>query len=252
VRILICIQGPYGERIVENIERLNPGGWRVESFTLPTGLPAIMDAPSQHLSGYLPETELIIFLSESSAAGQLIPHIARITGAKGVIAPIDNKSWLPLGLKGQVQEELNAMGVGSAFPKNFCTLTESTYGYGESAEPYECEMISSFAKYFGRPRIRTIIDPETGIIQAVDVQRGSPCGSTYHTAKKIVGMSAKEAVPKAGLVCVQYPCLATMEMEQIDKGLYNTLMHLSGQILNEELEAQTDPSCRVSAEEGSG
>jgi len=243
MRIVISIQGPYGERIVENIKTHNPDGWGVETFNLPTGLPPIIDEPSEYLPGNLPEADLIIFLSESSPAAQLIPHIARMTGAKGVIAPIDNKLWLRLGLKGQVQRELDAMGVGSAFPKNFCTLRETTYGYRDSAQPYECEIISRFAKYFGRPRIRTRIHPETGTIEAVEVLRGSPCGSTYHTARSILGMSAKEAVPKAGLVCVQYPCLASMQMEQIDKGLYNTLMHLSGQIFNEELEPQVSPFC---------
>jgi len=164
MRISVFIQGPYGERIVENIRTHNPDGWRVESFSLPMALPPIIDEPSDYLPGNLPETDLIIFLSESSPAPQLIPNIARMAGAKGVLAPIDNKSWLPLGLKGQVQRELDAMGIGSAFPRNFCTLTETTYGYRDSSQGYECEIISRFAKYFGRSRFQARIHPENGTI----------------------------------------------------------------------------------------
>ena len=40
---------------------------------------------------------------------------------------------------------------------------------------------------------------------------------------------------------MQFPCLASMTMEQIDKGLYNTLMHLSGQIFNERMLPHLQP-----------
>jgi len=241
MRILVIVQGSYGERIVKNLRTHNPNSWEIESVTLPMALPAIIDEPSEYLPGNLPECDLVIFLSESPQAPQLIPDIARATRAKGVIAPIDHSAWMPMGLKGQVQRELASMGVGSAFPKNFCTLTETTYGYRESAQPYDCEVISAFARHFGRPRLRAQIDLGTRTIEAVEIERCSPCGSTYHAARKIIGMSVDEAVPRAGLICMHYPCLASMHMEQIDRGLYNTLMHLSGQIFNEELEPQVSP-----------
>lgn len=48
-------------------------------------------------------------------------------------------------------------------------------------------------------------------------------------------------LPQERLVCMHYPCLGSMQMKQIDKGLYNTLMHLSGQILNEQMEPHLTP-----------
>jgi thymidylate synthase len=241
MKILIVTQGAYGHRIVDNITRRGPSDWQIASVSLPLNLPYIIDAPEEHLPESLPQADLIIFLSESQNAPQLIPDLIPLTGAKGVIVPIENSSWMSLGLKGQVKEALDRMGVGSVFPKNFCTLTDNTYGYGDRAETYECKIISQFAHHFGRPEFRIHVNPETNIIEDIEVLRCSPCGSTYHGVEKTVGMHVDEALPKAGLICMQFPCLASMTMEQIDKGLYNTLMHLSGQIFNERMLPHLEP-----------
>ncbi len=241
MKILIVIQGPYGERIVENIGKRAPSDWEVETLSLPMGLPVLMEEPEEFIPGPLPQVDLLIFLSESSQAPQLIPDMVKLTGAKGMIAPIDHSAWMPLGLKGQIREELASMGAGSAFPKNFCTLTEKTYGYGSSAETYENGIISEFARYFGRPEFKVHVNPETKIIEDIEIIRSSPCGSTHHAVTKTIGKRADEALPQAGLICMHYPCLASMQMEHIDKGLYNTLMHLSGQIFNEQMKPYLKP-----------
>ena len=75
----------------------------------------------------------------------------------------------------------------------------------------------------------------------MEVERGSPCGSSHHTAAGLIGIHADEAVPKAGLICHHYPCQASMQQEQIDKALYDTLMHLSGYVVNEDVEEQVKP-----------
>ncbi len=241
MNILITTQGAYGHRIVENIKKHGPSDWKIDSVSIPLNLPYIIDAPEEHLPEFLPQVDLIIFLSESQNAPQLIPDLIPLTGAKGVIVPIENSSWMSLGLKGQVKEELDRMGVGSVFPKNFCTLTDKTFGYGDRAETYECEIISQFAQHFGSPEFRIHVNPETNIIEDIEVVRCSPCGSTFHGVEKTIGTHVDEALPKAGLICMQFPCLASMTMEQIDKGLYNTLMHLSGQIFNERMLPHLEP-----------
>jgi hypothetical protein len=241
VKILVVIQGAYGKRILRHLETHCPKDWEINFIDLPMSLPLIIDEPEEFIPQTIPSSDLILFLSESAAASQLIPDIARCAHAKGVIAPIDHSSWLPMGLKGQVKEKLNALGIGSAFPKNFCTLTRNTYGYRDSAEPYENAVISEFATYFGRPKLEVKVDPKTRTIKDIVVQRSSACGSTYHAVKKIIGWSVDEVIPKAGLFCMQYPCLASMQMEHIDKDLYNTLMHLSGQIFNDQLEPHLSP-----------
>ena len=241
MKILIVIQGLYGERIVDNINTHSPQGWKIVSICLSKNLPPIIDEPEDFIPETVPKADLVIFLSESAEASQLIADIALLSGAEGVIAPVDHSSWLPRGLAGQAKEALDKRGIGSVFPKNFCTLTRRTYGYRDCAEPYENPIISEFATYFGRPKLKVDIDPDTRRIKAIRVKRCSPCGSTYHAVDKIIGLSVDKAIPTAGLICMQYPCLASMEMEHIDKGLYNTLMHLSGQIFNDQLAPHLEP-----------
>jgi len=213
----------------------------VESIALPRALPAIIDDPKEFIAQDLPQADLVVFLSESPQAPQLIPDVATMTGTRAVIAPIDNTSWMPSGLKNQMQKELIKLGISSAFPKTFCTLTENSYGYHRSAASYENELIATFARHFGWPKLKITVNPETKIIEAVEVERGAPCGSTHHAAAGLVGVSADEAVPKAGLICHHYPCQASMQQEQIDRAFYDTLMHLSGYVINEEVEEQVKP-----------
>lgn len=238
---LIVIQGPYGERIVRNIKERTPTDWSIESIKLPIGLPALIDDPADFLPLELPQSDLVVFLSESAQAPQLIPDVVAMTGAKALIAPIDNSQWMPTGLKNQIQRELAAKGIASAFPKTFCTLTETSCGYRHASETYRSEIIAAFAEHFGKPTFRVTVNPATRLIESVDVLRGAPCGSSHHAAKGLIGLHADDAVPKAGLIAHHYPCQASMQAEQIDKSLYDTLMHLSGYVVNEDIEAQVKP-----------
>jgi len=241
LRILIVVQGPYGERIERHIREHSPSDWIVESIRLTTALPPLIDEPEEFLPHDLPASDLIVFLSETEQAPQLIPDIVDITGAKAVVVPIDNSQWVPTGLKNQIQQELQSKGIGSAWPKTFCTLTETGYGYRHAGESYQNEIIAEFARYFGRPKLKIKVNPQTRIIEAAEVERGAPCGSTHHTAAGLSGVHADDAVPKAGLICHHYPCQASMQAEQIDKSLYDTLMHLSGYVVNEDVEEQVKP-----------
>ena len=152
---------------------------------------------------------------------------------KPVIALIDNSAWLPAGLKNQLKRELTEIGVTSVFPKTFCTLTESRAGFGRKAEPYENEYIASFARHFGKPKMKVKVDSKSRTIMEIVVERGAPCGSTHFTAQRLVGMTIDEAVPQAGLIAHTYPCLASMQNEQIDNDLFEPLMHVSGYVMNE-------------------
>lgn len=241
MKILIVVQGPYGERIEKHIRDKSPSTWIINTFMLTTALPPLVDDPDEFLPLELPASDLIVFLSETEQAPQLIPDLVTMTGAKAVIAPIDNSQWVPMGLKNQIQRELTAKGIGSAWPKTFCTLTESGYGYRHAGESYKDENIAEFARYFGRPRLHIKVNPDTKLIESVKVERGAPCGSTHHTAQGLIGIHADDAVPRAGLICHHYPCQASMQAEQIDKQLYDTLMHLSGYVVNDDVEEQVKP-----------
>jgi len=221
VRLLILIASQYGERIVAHLYQHAPDNWHVMSIPSPMGLPPVVDEAEEYLPAGLLDANLVLYLGESERAAQLLPAIAARTGAQAIIAPIDNAGWIPPGLRGQLTRELRAMGVEIVFPEPFCSLTEDGLG----------AVTGEFAQRFGRPRLNVRIDPATQALAEIVVERGSPCGSTHFAAEKARGLPVTEAIPHAGLICLHYPCLASMQPEQTESGV-ETLMHTSGKIFN--------------------
>lgn len=241
MRILAVIQGNYGQRIVDHINLRGPAGWKVDTFKPPPWLTMVVDDPDEFLRQNVAQADLVLALGESRPLAQLLPDIARYANAKAVLCPIDNSDWVPTALKNQVQKALEEAGVESVFPKPFCTLTEETAGYGAVAQPYSSRTVSEFATHFGKPRFDVKVDERTGTIEEVQVTRGSACGSTEYAARKLEGTSVDTAVPKAGLLNHQYPCLASTKREPIDDEMVDTLMHVSSYMVNEELEEKLAP-----------
>jgi thymidylate synthase len=214
MRILIAIQGHYGQRIADNIRNCGPAGWKVFSFTFPQNLPAVIDEAGEFLPKELPVADLLISLGEHPAVAQMIPDIVKKSEAKAVIAPADNRTWLPPGLAKQIKRKLESMGVDMVYPVPFCTLSEK-----DSRNPF----ILEFAKYFGKPELDIELDVDK--LKRVGVARGTPCGCTPYVAGGLIGIWERDAVEKAGLLHHQYPCLSTMVMDQ---EFEDTLMHRAG------------------------
>ena len=127
------------------------------------------------------------------------------------------------------------MGVAAIFPLPFCSLTQEHSGFGRWDEPYRKSPVTCFARHFGRPSFTLKTDGDGQRIEEVVVIRGAPCGSTHFTAAKKKGTLVAEVVPSGGLIALHYPCLDSMHLQRID-GQVETLMHVSGRIVNEELE----------------
>jgi len=233
MRILVLIQGGYGQRVVDNLRKKAPS-WIVNTFHVPLIQEIIVDAPELFLPDSLPSSDLLLHLAESPQAAQLLPAIAELAGSKAVIASIDSSAWIPAGLRNQLRRELELKGVTIVFPEPLCSLDEKTVGFGETAQPYTNEIIREFSRHFGKP-ILDVTLTEDGQIMEARVLRGSPCGSTEYTVGLLKGLPANKAVPTSGLMCLSYPCLASMKFEQTDSGL-NTIMHNSGRIFNEGME----------------
>ncbi|MGD0352839.1 MAG: DUF166 family protein [Dehalococcoidia bacterium] len=214
MRVLVAIQGHYGQRIADNIRKCGPAGWKVYTFTFAQDLPAIIDDAGEFLPKELPAADLLISLGEHPGVAQIIPDMVKKSGAKAVIAPADNRTWLPPGLAKQIKRKLESMGVDMVYPVPFCTLTEK-----DSQNPH----IKEFAKYFGKPELDIELDKDR--IKRVAVIRGAPCGCTPYVADGLVGIWERDAVEKAGLLHHQYPCLSTMVMDQ---EFEDTLMHRAG------------------------
>jgi hypothetical protein len=243
MRILAVISGDYGARHVNNIREHGPNEWVIESWDAPTALPLIIDYPEDYLPESLPGADLILALAEHKGVAELLPQIAEMTGARAVIAPVDNEAWLPRGLARQLRGWLERQGVACVTPKPFCSLTETHFGVTRRQKiSYQEPLIAEFAKHFGCPSFEIQVDPETRLITAAAVRRDAACGCAAYVAERLVGISADEAEQEGGMLHHHYPCLASMG---IDIDFSDTLMHVSGNIMRDEIADQVKQYKRV-------
>jgi hypothetical protein len=228
LRLLVVTQDVYGQRIADNIRQSAPEHWIVQQWAVPT---ALLDAPAPRrlLPPMLPSFELIVCLGQSPRVAQMLPDIARMTGAQGVIAPIDDEQWLPSELMESLRAGLEQMGVSSVFPRPFCTLTEARYNtHGQEVE-FTDGPIREFASFYGRPALKISTDAHTRAVQ-VDVLRDGPCGCARYMAQQLTGLPADQVGQQARDLQHQFPCLAS----RVPDSSYGVpLIQIANQILQE-------------------
>jgi hypothetical protein len=239
MRILGVITGEYGERHLSNVRQHAPDEWTVEQWRAPSRFPIVIDYPDEFVPDDLPAADLILSFPEVSGVAELIPDVVKATGASAVIAAVDNEAWLPRGLARQLRGWLERMDVVCVTPKPLCSLTETDYGVARRQRmPYEDPLISEFARYFGQPDLRLTVDPSSKTIMTAEVTRDAVCGCARYVAERLVGVSADDAEQEAGLLHHHYPCLASMG---IDVDFSDTLMHVSGNVLKDNVAEQVRP-----------
>ena len=196
----------------------------------------MVDYPEDYLPEMFAPADLILALGEHRGVAELIPDVARMSGAAAVIAPVDREEWLPRGLARQLRGWLADLGVVCVTPKPFCSLTETDYGVQRRQRlPYDHALIQQFARFFGRPELRISVDEGSGAVSDVTVLRDACCGCARFVAHGLVGVDVTEASEKAGLLHHHYPCLASMG---IDPDFGDTLLHVSGNILKDKVAEQ--------------
>ena len=241
MHILAIISGEYGQRHVDNVREHAPSDWTIEVWKAPAILPPIVDYPEDYVPEDLPRADLILSFGENKGIAELLPDVARVTGARSVLAAIDNEAWLPRGLARQLRGWLKKMDVACVTPKPLCSLTETHYRIGRGRQQlieYDDPLIAEFARYFGKPELRITVDPETRQISAAQVQRDAVCGCARYVAQRLVGVAVDDAEQEAGLLHHHYPCLASMG---VDADYGDTLMHISGNVLKDNVGAQIKP-----------
>ena len=243
MKILAIVSGEYGRRHVGNIRAHGPTDWEVETWQAPTVLPPVVDYPEDYLPEAFDAADLILALGEHRGIIELVPDIARMSRAAAVIAPVDREEWLPRGLARQLRGWLGDIGVACVTPKPFCSLTETEYGVQRRQRlAYDHLLIQQFAQFFGRPQLRITVDERAHAVCSVKVLRDACCGCARFVARELVGVDAAEASEKAGLLHHHYPCLASMG---IDPDFGDTLLHVSGNILKDEVSDQIRPHVTV-------
>jgi hypothetical protein len=179
MRILAIISGEYGQRHVDNVRMNAPPDWTIEVWQAPAILPPIVDYPEDYVPEDLPPADLILSFAENKGVAELLPDVARVTGARAVLAAIDNEAWLPRGLARQLRGWLADVGVACVTPKPLCSLTETDYRIGRNRNQrieYEDPLIAEFARHFGQPELSISVDPDTRQITEAEVRRDAVCG----------------------------------------------------------------------------
>ncbi len=147
MRILAIISGEYGQRHVDNIRAHGPAEWQIEVWRAPAVLPPVVDYPEDFLPDSLPAADLLLSFGEHKGIAELLPDVARMTGAQAVIAAVDNEAWLPRGLARQLRGWLKDIGVACVTPKPLCSLTETHYSVGRRQQiAYDNALSAQFAR----------------------------------------------------------------------------------------------------------
>jgi hypothetical protein len=222
LRLLVFTQGDYGERILGNICLHAPETWVIGHTKIPDSLPSIVEEPGElveslELNG---EWDLVLFLGQSPSAFTLLPEVMSSLSAEAVIVPIDDYTWLPLGLERQIRPELEELGVHAVFPRTFCTLA-----------PVGIASIDEFAELFGAPVLE--LEVSGGVIESVNVGRGAPCGSTLYMAERLPGTKVGEAPARAATLVQIYPCLASRRIERL---LGDAPIHIAAHVAGKAVE----------------
>lgn len=195
----------------------------------PSELPAFIDNPEKYMPRKVPKADLCVASGLHKDLLLELPHHIQKVNMKGLIVPIEDFNEVPSGLREQVEERCQELGLEHAFPKPFCSL-----------QPVENRpVISRFVTELkvGRPllEISTVKRGKREVIDSSIVRRSAPCGSTWYVARKLVGVETSrevlyDAVAKAHH---SYPCTATMN---VDPEVKEPILHMGGYVIREEVE----------------
>lgn len=225
MNILAVVTGEFGRRKAQTLREHGPKTWTINTWTAPTHFPIVIDEPRDFLPATLPSADLILAVGEHPGIAELLPDVAKMTGARAMIAPVDRVEWMPKGLMNQLRGWMKEVGVECVFPKPFCSLTEKSYSLRGQRVEYDNTLIAEFAHYFGKPAVKVQVDEGSGTIASVQVERDATCGCMRYVAREIVGTKVDDAEFRAGMLHHHYPCLASMG---IDPDYSDTLLHISG------------------------
>jgi len=247
--LVFIYSGEYAERVIRNLINdpsfCKPCGlycdsckYNVYSFVRniraavelpnPSELPAFIDNPEKYMPKKIPKADLCVASGLHKDLLLELPHSIQKVGIKGLIVPIEDFNEVPSGLRKQVEERCQELGLENAFPKPFCSL-----------EPADKPTISRFVNELkvGRPslEISTVKRGKHEVIDSSIVRRSAPCGSTWYIARKLAEVKTRkeplyDAIAKAHH---SYPCTATMN---VDPEAKEPILHMGGYIIREEVE----------------
>ncbi len=195
ISIGIITRGKYGLRLIENLKKNS--NFNIYSMEIPASLPDFIEDPGSFMAALNPDKSVFScdIIIAYTLHPDLAPEIIRLAGENGVRAVII----------------AGGISIAGGSPQ-LLYLSEKYNMYVEvheiccDIEKCNNTVVDEFASCFGRPKVK--ITAKGGIIMNVEVIRGAPCGSTWHMAKALAGVSTEDAPARAGLLVQQYPCRA--------------------------------------------
>jgi hypothetical protein len=82
MKLLAIISAEYGARHVANLRKHGPASWSIETWQAPALFPPVIDYPEDYLPKELPSCDLLLHFGEHRAIAELVPEIAKMTGAR--------------------------------------------------------------------------------------------------------------------------------------------------------------------------
>ncbi|MCX8172734.1 MAG: DUF166 family protein [Archaeoglobaceae archaeon] len=232
----IIFSGKFGERFVCNLvdPKLCPkfGACGIDScdfckkYDFSPYISFVKELPEPPALGlYLEETESLLerFSCDVLVAINMHPDILislpRLGEFKALIVPACDQKWCSPGLRKQLKEKCEEIGIEFESPKPFCSLIPKG------------NIITSFCKKFMLSRPEFVIKLDDDVVERVEVVMSDGCGSAYYVAKRMRGFVIKdknELYKEIHQHQCAYPCMASMER---DVELIESPFHLAGYIM---------------------
>ena len=195
----------------------------------PSKLPAFIDNPGEHMPKKIPNADLCIASGLHKDLLLELPSHLQAAGVRGLVVPVEDFVEVPTGLKKQVEQKCQELGLESAFPKPFCSLEPS------KDRPTISRCVTELR--IGKPllEISTAREDKFEVVEAAVARQSAPCGSTWYVARRLTGVRTEKEILYDAIAKAHhsYPCTATMGVDPETK---EPILHLGGFIIREAVE----------------
>ncbi len=172
-RVLVFQQNGSGERKIVGLRQYGGACIELTIYSIDEQLPGVIDDTSPWLPEKIDADLVLDYLQH----GDLASDLAALCARQGV----------PLIASGK-----KSVGSGVHTPPTCCGL------------PKDPEL-ASYGEMFGAPEF--VVEIKDGLISAVQVVRGAPCGATWAAAERLIGHPVADAARRVGLE-TQFFCSA--------------------------------------------
>jgi len=258
VKAVIFYNGEFGQRLIGNL--INYTGFCIScgdactqcktgKYGMAKNLVSIIEMPDPntlddfiddaepYIPKDIPQADIAVVVNVHPDINfGLLPRLKEL-GFGGVIGGSEAPRELPLGLRRQLEESADKIGLEASFTKPFCALLPGP----------EKPRIAAFLEEakIGHPLLEiTLQKGRKDTITGVEVLRSAPCGSSWYVAKRLIGMEVdqdeiRERISEAHHA---YPCTASMDR---DFELDDTILHKAGYIIRDAVEDALKRARRV-------